>query len=81
MYWHDGMYGWGWMMMGLSMVVFWGLIITAIVLLVRYTSGNRASIPPTGAASTARQLLAERYARGEVDEDEYRTRLAVLDGK
>ncbi|MEU6537714.1 SHOCT domain-containing protein [Streptomyces sp. NPDC047000] len=34
--------------------------------------------PPYGTAPTPEQLLAERFARGEIDEDEYRRRLAVL---
>ena len=31
-------------------------------------------------SSSARTVLAERYARGEIDETEYRQRLSVLDG-
>lgn len=34
--------------------------------------------PPYGTAPAPEQLLAERFARGEIDEDEYRRRLAVL---
>lgn len=29
--------------------------------------------------SSARSILADRYAKGEIDEHEYRQRLAVLD--
>jgi putative membrane protein len=79
MYWtnHD-LSGWGWVAMMLSMVVFWGLLITLAVVLVRGL--NR----PAGQADEARpspeRLLAERFARGEIDEDEYRRRLATLTG-
>jgi len=38
---------------------------------------NRAS--SLFAARSARAILAERYARGEIDADEYRERLANLD--
>ena len=31
------------------------------------------------AAPTAKELLAHRYARGEIDDDEYFQRLSVLD--
>jgi len=37
-----------------------------------------AGPPPAGPAPE--QILAERYARGEIDEDEFRRRLAVLRG-
>lgn len=36
--------------------------------------------PPAEPATTPDQILAERFARGEIDEGEYRARLAVLRG-
>ena len=35
--------------------------------------------PGQGHRSTARQLLDERYAKGELSSEEYRERLTVLD--
>ncbi|MCW2724861.1 MAG: hypothetical protein JWN35_1782 [Frankiales bacterium] len=58
------------------MLVVWGLIITAGVLLVR-TLG-RGEARRDRARPPAEQLLAERYARGEIDEQEYYHRLHVL---
>ncbi len=86
MYWYGPMMnGWGYGLMILSFVLFWGLVIVAIVLLVRHfgRSGQQAGpaqhpAPPAGTRSTAEQLLSERYARGEIDDDEYRRRLATL---
>jgi putative membrane protein len=79
MYWYgDHMSGWGWALASIGMVAFWGLLITGIVLLVRYlgrTSEQQAS------ARTPEQLLAERFARGEIDESEYRDRLDALRGQ
>jgi len=81
--WHDG-WGWGsWVLMSLVMVVFWALLITAVVLAVRYLAGggsqqNRPSTGPTPAGGRAEDVLAERYARGEIDDDEYRRRLTLL---
>jgi putative membrane protein len=73
--------GWGYGLMALTMVVFWGLLITGIVLLVRYLGADRRQpAPPAGGGSDPRQLLAERFARGEINEDEYRLRLQVLGG-
>jgi putative membrane protein len=85
--WNDG-YGWGWgwggwILMALVMIVFWALVITAIVLAVRYFAGGgtthgRAGGGPTPTGGRAEDLLAERYARGEIDDDEYRRRLTLI---
>ena len=80
MYWigHD-MNGWGWFAMSSGMVLLWALLITVAVLLFR--TQNRAPEPPhTPAAAAPERLLAERFARGEMDEEQYRRSLAVLRG-
>ena len=79
MYWGYGMNGWGYLTMALSTVAFWGVLITGIVLLVRYLgSGYRSRRPPT--TVEPQQILVERFARGEIDEQEYHSRLATLRG-
>lgn len=83
--WHDGN-GWGagaWLVMALMMVVFWGFLIVGVVALVRYVGGPRGGAHPGQPGpglgpDRAQSVLAERFARGEIDEDEYRRRLAVL---
>ena len=75
MYWYDHMGWWGYAGMGIGMVVFWGLLIFGIVALIRYTSGDQRPVFP---APSAEQVLAGRFARGEIAETEYRDRLAVL---
>jgi putative membrane protein len=56
------------------------LIITGIVLLVRhYTTPRRDLAMPT-TATTAEQVLADRFARGEIDEAEFVSRRNVLRG-
>jgi putative membrane protein len=82
MYWygHD-MGGWGYAGMAIGMVLFWILIIVGIVALVRFTTGSpqQRSIPaPLPYGESPEQLLAARFARGEIDEAEYGQRLAVL---
>ena len=73
--------------MTISMILFWGAVIFGIVMLVRYAgrSGQPPAAPPWPQAPGSRQspegLLAERFARGEIDEEEYRQRLAVLRGE
>ena len=54
------------------------LIIVGVVALVRYLSrGDRG--PTTGMARpTPEELLAERFAPGEIDEQEYRNRRETL---
>ncbi|MDQ1661661.1 MAG: putative rane protein [Blastococcus sp.] len=78
MWWpNGGMSGGGWVMMAIGMVLFWGLIITGAVLLVRIMNRPSGGTAPVDRPSPG-QLLAERFARGEIDEDEYHRRLATL---
>jgi putative membrane protein len=78
MFWpyHD-LTGWGWAAMGISMLLFWAVLIGAGVLLVRTLDRPNAGPPPAQRPS-AEELLAERFARGEIDEQEYRRCLATL---
>jgi len=80
MYWGNGMGGWGIALMTLSTLLFWGLVIAGIVALVRYTSRSAPQGGSTADTATPQRILAERYARGEIDEEEYTRRLAVLGG-
>ena len=68
--------GWGWwMVMGwVWMIVFWGLIIWAVVAVVGRLGGEQ-SRPP---ADSALMLLERRYAAGEIDHDEFEARRAQL---
>jgi putative membrane protein len=79
MYWDGNMGVWGYILMGVSFVLFWGAVITAIVLASRSMgAGNRRYEPGGPGAGIAEHLLAERFARGEIDESEYTARLNVL---
>ena len=79
MWWYGpGINGWSYGLMTVSMVLFWALTILGVVALVRYlTRGDRG---PTAAMTrpTPEELLAERFARGEIDEQEYRNRRETL---
>jgi putative membrane protein len=74
----DHMSGWGYALMTISTVVFWGLVITGIVLLIRRF--GRGTNQLEQGRPTPEQLLAERFARGEINEDEYLSRLEVVRG-
>ncbi len=67
--WH-GYGGGAWFAMSFGMLVFWGLVIWFVVAMVR-SGSNRGD---------AEAILAARFARGEINEDEYRQRLDVLHG-
>jgi len=67
--------GWSsgpWLAMGLGMLIFWGLITVGGVALLRYLASSRT------AKTEAEQILACRFARGEIDEDEYQRRRESL---
>lgn len=72
--------GWGWLFMTLFIV---GLVLVVVVL-VRVLSGGTGSGRPGGATpgqDQARQILGERYARGEISTEEFRARLRALEGE
>jgi putative membrane protein len=76
----DSQWGWGHMIFGsLTMVLVWGGIILVIVLLVRWLGtgpgGQHAPPPPS---KTALDILKERFARGEIDKDEFEERKRLL---
>lgn len=77
-----GSCGWGWGMMGagiISMVLFWVLIIVGIVVLVKWLAGFSRSTG-TPLAKTALDVLNERYARGEIDREEFEQKKRDLGG-
>jgi putative membrane protein len=77
-WWGDHMNGWGYALMAFSSVAFWALLILGIVALVRFTRNPRDTSSVSGSRLTPEQLLAERYARGEIDDDEYHRRVNTL---
>ena len=88
----DGGYGMGaagviWMVVMLAVLA---LIVVGIVLLVRsrshqsdYGQAGHTQAPPAagGAPSSALQILEERYARGDIDQEEFLKRRADLLGR
>ena len=63
-----GGFGWGWFM-PIFMILFWGLVIWGIVALVRGLSGSRGS--DSSKTDSALEVLKRRYARGEINKEEY----------
>ena len=80
-YWHYGCnWGWGHMLFGSPMMVlFWGGIILVIVLAVRWLCGrsSHGSAPPAS-RKRALDILQERFARGEIDKEDFKERKRLL---
>ena len=80
---HDGYWMWG--LGGLFMLLFWVLVILAIAALVRWlvletgATEDRGGGPGGDASRSARAVLEERYARGEIDRDEFLQKKADLE--
>ena len=74
--WYGG--GWGigaWIGMGLGMIVFWGLVVVAVVALVRGSSRVSHTRPltslPAQGSYAGLEYLDDRFARGELTQEEY----------
>jgi putative membrane protein len=72
------MWGWdaggGWLMMGIGMLI-WVALIGLVVWLIIRAVGQR---PGTSGLESAEDLLRRRYASGEIDAEEYQSRLETL---
>lgn len=62
--------GFGWIFMAL----WWVLILVGIVALVKWMVSSFDTGRRDGASSRALDILKERYARGEIDDQEYQKR-------
>jgi hypothetical protein len=56
--------------------IFWGGLVTVVVVLL-----HRFGHPGAGPARNADTILDERFARGEIDEEELKQRRTALHGK
>jgi uncharacterized membrane protein len=65
----DAMQDWWWVM-AIGMTVFWGLVIWAVVKLVRNRNGD----------SSAEEILRRRLASGEITDDDYQRLRTTLRG-
>jgi putative membrane protein len=61
----------------LMMIAFIAVAVAIVVLLVRWLGGGHTT-GPGSARKTAIDILEERYARGEIDKDEFLERRRVL---
>ncbi len=67
---HMGEFGWwGMGMGGLAMIIFWGLLIFAVAMAVRWVMQQSGS--SSTRAQTPLEILQARYARGEIEREEF----------
>lgn len=75
-----GPWHWGWGMMGAgmgaAMILFWLVIIVLAIAAVRWLLAATPGRP--GAGETAEDILKKRYARGEIQKEEYEAKLRDL---
>ena len=75
--WHDRMMDGGggahWWVWGFMMLLMLGIVALVVWLIVRSTH-----IHGPGQSSSAREILSERFARGEIGAEEYHDRLSKL---
>lgn len=73
----NGFGGWGMGFGFIFMLLFWGLVIVGVVTLIRWlltqSSSNRSSRD-----KSPLEIVQERYARGEIDRDEYEQKMRDL---
>jgi putative membrane protein len=76
-----GDWGWGWGIFGmLMMTVFWGGLILLVVYAIRGSAsrGDQGTGTHSRHRDSALTILEERYARGEIDRDEFEERRRTL---
>jgi putative membrane protein len=79
--WNGGGWGWGaWFAMAFMMLAFWGLIAGVVLVAIR-SSGHRpegTSVAGTTSEEDALRVLDTRFARGDIDAEEYTSRRDLL---
>ena len=81
-----GGHGYGWGMGGwwggIFMVVFWIVVIVLVVLVIRrLTKQGMGSAPAETMKRDPVEILRERYAKGEIDTEEFEERMKTLGEK
>ena len=79
MYGYDsGMSGWGYVLMTVAALLVAGLAAMGTLMLIRSGATTRRSAADPVRQTKAQRILEQRFAAGEVDQDEFRSRMDVL---
>ena len=79
MYGHDsGMSGWGYVLMTAAVLLIVGVVAMGTLVLIRSGTAARRSTTDAMRLTEAERILEQRFAAGEVDQDEFRSRMKVL---
>jgi putative membrane protein len=77
--WGNGNWGWGaWLPMMIFMLVFLGVVVWGVVMITRSWTSRPPYHDHVEQGSDPKRILDERFARGEIDEEEYRKRRDIL---
>lgn len=68
--------GWG-VDMGIGMTILW-IVLIAVIILIAKSAISGTSEQTQHASENALDILKKRYARGEIDEDEYERKKSEL---
>jgi putative membrane protein len=74
----NGMSGWGYVLMIAAMLVVLALVTGGVLVLIRSVTAARRPAADLIHRQEAERILEQRFARGEVDQDEFRSRINAL---
>lgn len=70
--WDDGHMGWGgWIIMWIGMLLFWAVLVAFVVWAIRAWGGQRPGTTEGPPRQSALDIARERYARGEINDEEF----------
>jgi putative membrane protein len=72
------MYGEHYSWMGIGMWLFWIVLLAIIIVIVKAVTAN-ATVPPS--KEEPMEILKSRYARGDIDDEEFQRRKSELENK
>lgn len=77
----DHMDGGSWVLMGIGMILFWGLVIFGVVWLVRTLTEHRGPATHQGHQPSPLEILDRKLAEGAVSVEDYEERRRLLTGE
>src|SRR5216684_1072612 len=73
-----GEFGWWAVPRLLLALAFLALVVLGCIAVIRYLAAGSGHLGRPARPDDAERILAERFARGEIDEEEFRSRLGTL---